>query len=395
AAQTLDQAVARQLQADADNRCVVLLGGDVNQIDPNTFLNPVLTGPLQRLCAPGVPGASTTGASSSAGGGGATSTTLPRIVEKRLREKRGEKEEEKGAVSADTVTRWIRGVNLFFSGEYEDLEREVTTFEDGYESDIWRLAVGADRQFTDWLMAGLAFDYYRHDGDFVGGGGFETYSYGLLAFANLSPWDRSFIQLSGGWARKDYERKRFTSFVQPFDGASDESVQGFVEGGYAGDEFRAGILSGYDFTWNEFRIQPRAGLDWVRNDFDTYREHGNTGLELTFHENDEDWLQSTVGIKGAMNISTGFGVLVPQVSFDWKHEFKDDQRSLAVSFVGDTRAKRFTYLDEAPERNFYVVNAGVSTVLPHGIQAFVNYRALVGHSFLEGHAGTIGMRIEF
>ncbi|MGH9992545.1 MAG: autotransporter domain-containing protein, partial [Nitrososphaera sp.] len=84
-----------------------------------------------------------------------------------------------------------------------------------------------------------------------------------------------------------------------------------------------------------------------------------------------------------------------QVSFDWKHEFKDDQRALAVSFVGDTRATRFTYLDEAPERNFYIVNAGVSAVLPHGIQAFVNYRALVGHSFLEGHAGTIGMRVEF
>ncbi|MGH8520721.1 MAG: autotransporter outer membrane beta-barrel domain-containing protein, partial [Gammaproteobacteria bacterium] len=259
---------------------------------------------------------------------------MPRIVEKRLRGKREEKETENGAASADSVTQLISGVNVFFSGEFEDLEREVTTFEDGYESDIWRLAVGADRQFTDWLLAGLAFDYYRHDGDFVSGGGFETYSYGILAFANLTPWDRSFIQLLGGWARKDNERDRLASFSDSIDPNGDPIVtqaQGFVEGGYAGDEYRAGILAGYDFSWNEFRIQPRTGLDWVWNGFDTYREHGNTGLELTFHEDDETSLQSIVGIQGAMTINTGFGVLVPQVSFDWKHEFKDDQRALAVS----------------------------------------------------------------
>jgi hypothetical protein len=34
------------------------------------------------------------------------------------------------------------------SGEYESLGRHVTTFEDGYDSKIWRLTAGADTQIT-------------------------------------------------------------------------------------------------------------------------------------------------------------------------------------------------------------------------------------------------------
>lgn len=397
-AQTLDEAVKRQLDVDSggNTRCAVLLGGDVTQTDPVTGLNPVLTGPLRTtICDrndadPVAPG-------TAAGGGAATPTILPRIVDKRLRKARGESDEGNGTGS-DSVTQLWSGVNLFFSGEYESMDRDVTTFEDGYDSDIWRVAVGADYGFTDWLMAGLAFDYYRQDGDFSSQGAFETDSYGVLGFANLTPWAQSFVQVSVGWARKDHERNRFASFSEEFPQNSGEQRvlgAGFVDSEYDGDEYRLGLLTGYTFFVQNFRITPRAGLDWVRNSFDTYSESGQTGLELVFYGDDEIALQSTVGIQGSMSISTAMAVLVPQVSFDWKHEYKDHQRDLAVSFVGDTRDRQFFYNDEDPERNFYVVNAGISAVLPHGIQAFVNYRALVGHSFFEGHAGTIGMRIEF
>lgn len=203
-AQTLDQAVTRQLNAVNTTRCSVLLGG----ADPV-----VLTGPLRTICQPTVGDVPGTG--TAAGGGAATPTILPRIVDRRLREARGESDEGNGA-SADRVTQLWSGVNLFFSGEYESMDRDVTTFEDGYDSDIWRVAVGADYRFTDWLMAGLAFDYYRQDGDFTSQGEFTTDSYGALGFANLTPWAQSFVQVSAGWARKDYERNRFAFFLNRF-----------------------------------------------------------------------------------------------------------------------------------------------------------------------------------
>ncbi len=69
---------------------------------------------------------------------------------------------------------WGRNVGVWGLGEYESLNRDVTTFEDGYDSDIWRLTTGVDYQFTEQIVAGLAFDYYNHNGDFDNGGDFNT-----------------------------------------------------------------------------------------------------------------------------------------------------------------------------------------------------------------------------
>ncbi|MDH5669093.1 MAG: autotransporter outer membrane beta-barrel domain-containing protein, partial [Nitrospira sp.] len=86
---------------------------------------------------------------------------------------------------------------------------------------------------------------------------------------------------------------------------------------------------------------------------------------------------------------------VPHASVDWKHELSNDQRNVQVSFVGDMRAKRFTYQTESPDRDWFEINAGVSAALPHGLQSYVNYRVLVGHSFFDSHAGMIGLRYTF
>ena len=72
-------------------------------------------------------------------------------------------------------------------------------------------------------------------------------------------------------------------------------------------------------------------------------------------------------------------------------EFDLDQRDLEVSFVDDPREnpKRFTCETEKPDRKFFEFNAGVSVVLPNGIQGFANFRTLVGHSYFDDYAGIV------
>ncbi len=327
------------------------------------------------------------------GGSSSAAQTAPGIIQERFEAARGEEDESK----AGTVTELAPGLNLFFSAEYESLDRDVTTFEEGYESDILSFTGGADYQFTNQFMAGLAFTYSNHDGDFDGGGDFDNDSYGFTAFASFDPNNQFFLQVVAGYAFKEYDRTRQASFViDPIGigGGKPVSFGGSVTADYDGSAISAGILAGYDHQINTITIGPRLGIDVTYNEFDDYAEDGDTGLELFFDDADETSFQSRLGVEGSMVMSTGFGVLIPQVNVDWVHEFADNQRSETFSFVDDSASVAFHYEDEAPDRNFAEVSVGVSAVLPNGVITFARFRTILGHEFLDSYAGSLGIRVE-
>jgi len=282
---------------------------------------------------------------------------------------------------------------VFVSGEYESLDRDVTTFEDGYTSDIWQLTVGADVQLTERSVVGAAFVGSDQSGGFVGGGDFTVDSIGVLVFGSFLPTDETFIQASGGYARRSNERNRVARFVS--DDVTPFSRTGVPAADFDPDEFSAGILAGYDYVAGNVTIGPRIGLDWINTDFKSYSERGSSGLELTFHDDDMTSLQTTLGVQGSAAISTRYGVLSPQVSFAWKHEFQNDQREVQVSFVYDTLAQRFTYQTQPPDRDFFDLNMGLVFVLPKGTQVFANYRTVLGYSFFDSNAFSVGLRKKF
>jgi uncharacterized protein YhjY with autotransporter beta-barrel domain len=292
-----------------------------------------------------------------------------------------------------------RNVSAWGSGEFESLDKNVTTFEDGYHSNIWRVTAGADYQFTDRIVAGLAFDAYWQDGDFDGGGDFKNSSYGFLAYGSFLPFDRIYLQVAAGYARKTYDRDRIATFTQlNSDGSLNFSTVPFgtvVNADYSANEARVNALVGYEYPIGNVTISPRAGVDFYHLNFGTYSETGSTGLELTFHDDAQTSLQTRLGVQALASFSTGFGLVVPQASFDWMHEFENDQRNVQVSFVDDMRGKQFTYQTEPPDRDWLEINAGVVVVLPNGLQVFGNYRTIVGNSIFDSQAGTIGLRVAF
>lgn len=375
--QTLDEAVAEQLGTS----CTILLAGG--------FLSN-LNEPLRSICLGGGSGG-TNFPPSSTGGGAGTPTTLPGIVKERM-------EREKKADEGSTVIELSRSLNFFFSAEHEELDRKVTTFEDGYDSYILRFTAGVDLQITESLVTGLALDTSRHKGDYLSDGSFENDSYGIIAFGMLFPTDRTFLQVYGGYASMSNKRERLATFTD-FDsvGAITISVTGTPDVGYNSYKYSAGLMAGYDLPLGALTIGPRAGIDWSRTKYDTYSEtdvEGLSGLELTFYDDKEKSLFTTLGLTTSVAGSTDFGVVVAEQGIYWKHEYEMDQREVEVSFVGDTRAKRFTYKTEMPDRDSFEFNAGLLFALPKGIQAFVNFRTLLGHNFLDNHAETIGMRYE-
>jgi outer membrane autotransporter protein len=292
--------------------------------------------------------------------------------------------------------RW-NGLGFFASGLVESLNRDITTFQDGYKSNILGITAGTDYRFNNKLVAGLALSYSNTDGDFRSGGSFSTNSYGGLLFASYLPTDRTFIQVTGGYTRSNYlvARAASVSILNVLSNIS-TTTSGPASSNSNGNVFNLGLMTGYDHPIGRFTIGPRVGVNYSNTKIGDYGENGNTGVELKY---DNQWinsLQSVFGAQGSATFSTGFGVLVPQINADYIHEFANSQRFINVQFAQDNRPDptRFRFQNDVPVRNYFNLGTGLLMVLPNGWQPFIHFRAMVGNEQFNNYAGTFGLRIE-
>lgn len=391
-AQTLDQAVTGLLE----NQCEELNG------EPRfTQRIPGLGEDLSNICFaefPGAGGGAGSGTASAAGGGAAASPTAVSVLQRRFLERREEALEaevefdESGGASADAEADLGAGINVWLSGRYEDLDKEVTAFEDGYDSDVWGFTAGADFLLTNWLVAGFAFDWSGWNGDYTGGDEFRVNTFGPIIYASVFPLDNLFLDASFGFSKSRFDRSRFTSFTDE----DDETFSGLTEADYDGDRIEVNVLTGYDYSIANFTIGPRFGFRYEELDIDAYTERGDSGLELSYDDQVIRSMQTKVGFQASTAIGMGFGVLVPQFNFDWTHEYENDQRFVVVRFAQDLRDEptRFGFQTDSPDRNFFHIGGGVVAVLPRGIQAFANLEAMLANRIFDDLTGTFGFRLE-
>jgi uncharacterized protein YhjY with autotransporter beta-barrel domain len=292
--------------------------------------------------------------------------------------------------------RW-RGLGFFASGLVEALNRDVTTFQDGYKSTILGITAGVDYRFTRQLVAGTAISYSNTHGDFTNGGDFNTNTLGLTLFGTYLPTDRTFVQVTGGYNRNNYLVSRAAqAFIPGIAGGPDRNLSGLPSSNSNGDVFSVHALAGYDHPVGMFTVGPRLGINYTNTHITDFSETSGGGLGLRYDDQWVNSLQSVVGVLAQAAFSTGIGVLVPQVNADYIHEFANSQRFITASFVEDLRANptRFTFQNDIPVRNFFNVGTGLIMVLPNGWQPFVNFRAMVGNEQFNNYAGTFGLRIE-
>ena len=320
--------------------------------------------------------------------------------------------------SSGSQGRW-NGLGFFASGLVESLNRDVTTFQDGYKSNILGITAGADYRFSKRVVAGLALSYSNTDGDFRSGGNFSTNSYGGLLFASYLPTDRTFMQVSGGYTHNNYLVARAASATRPFTSVSGPSTltqRGLPSSNSNGNVFNLGLMTGYDHPIGRFTIGPRAGMNYSNTKIHNFTETGSnatldrdgvspiegTGVELKYDDQSINSLQSVIGVLGSASFSTGLGVLVPQVNADYIHEFANSQRFINVQFAQDNRTIaehgtdpiKFKFQNEVPVRNYFNLGTGLLMVLPNGWQPFVNFRAMVGNEQFNNYAGMFGLRME-
>jgi uncharacterized protein YhjY with autotransporter beta-barrel domain len=289
-------------------------------------------------------------------------------------------------------------LNVFVSADYEHFQKRTTRFEPEYKNYIWRGALGAD-YLVDGITIGGALRYAHDNGKFGGAGspGFETNAYGLVLYSHYAPAENAFVSGSVGYMRQNFDIERAV-FFDP-DGTGDPTIPpgllGVTRGKPNGNEFRVQVNGGYDFRFNSITVGPIVGANYLYDDIDDYSERGSTGMELEYSDMEEQSLTSRLGAHGSVAISTTFGVIVPQVTGEYVHEFLDPQRKTEFRFVEDAAQVRFRFENDEPDRDYFEVGAGVVLQLADGIAPFVSFRTLLGYNQHTSRQVTAGARFEF
>lgn len=373
-AQGLNDVLVRLLSNNCEG-----LGGTPSSLPP-----PDATNALFNLC--NIP---PTAGATSAGGGPTVESRLGASEEQRRQARRLAEIRSGGGGSADQPG---TGFGVWVNGDYQFLNKDTTRFETGFEQDTVGTTVGVDYSFRRGGAVGVAFNYAHEFGEYAGvAGGFDNNVFGVTLYGTVVPIENMFIDAFLGYTRKDYTfDRRVDLSISP-----DRLALGRIDSATDSNEMNVGATLGYDFILGKFTVGPRLGVTYRDARISGFREHGSTGIELIYDDQNVVSLTSTVGVFASMAISTGFGVLVPQAGAEYVHEFANDQRSVGFTFVDLTGRPRFLFQTDPPDRNFFNIGVGAVAVFSRGLSAYVNVRQLLGYSDRTATTVTIGLRNQF
>jgi len=296
------------------------------------------------------------------------------------------------AASADD-TELGRGFGMFVTTEYQSLNKSTSIFELGYEQNTTGATVGVDYSFGRLGVLGAAVNYMHEFGDFAGQtGGYNNDLYSFILYGTVTPLPSLFVDLNAGYTRKEYGIDRRVSIANiP---TSVPVFLGRIEGDTHSDDFRLGARIGYDFTLGALTFGPRIGANYRESAIAGFKETGNTGIELIYGDQTVVSLTTTAGVFTSYAISTRFGVIVPQLTGEYIHEFANDQRTVPFTFV-NAPAGTYRFLTEPPDRDYFTVGGGAVLQLPSGLTPFVNYVEVLGQTRRTQRTVTLGLRFGF
>lgn len=286
---------------------------------------------------------------------------------------------------------------FFVTGRLSRGEHDSTGEETGFDFDTSGLTIGIDRAVGSNGFVGLALSSIGSQTDLADNGG-ELEADALAATLYLiREGTKGYVQATLSAGRDEFSQRRTLDLPElgrleahaDFDG---DQLGGTLEFGRSIDG-RAGSLTFF------------ARGNWARAEIDGFREEGavatipgtdfgpvDFGLEVDAQEVES--LLGEAGLDWGRAISTGAGLVIPQLTATWVHEFEDDPQAVTARFLADRTGSSFEIFTDEPDRDWLTASAALRFQFLWG-SLFVAY----DHDFLrddfEMRTVNAGLRFEF
>ena len=313
----------------------------------------------------------------------------------------------------------FNSLGLFVNGLFSVGEKDPTINEAGFDFHTYGVIAGVDYRFTPKLVLGVAFTYQSTNNDLdntitlvrnvptsVSGGSADTRSFGFSLYGTYYILEQFYVDGMLGFGWHDYRLNRVISYdlgTTPSGtgpGGTTRPVNQIAHAEPNGHQFSFSVGAGYDFRQGALTFGPLVRLQYLKLNIDGYQEKLNNaqagfGWALALDSQDAESLTTALGGRASYAISTGLGVLLPQVRIEWEHEFKNDARLLTARFVNDPLRQPIRFTTDNPVKNYVNLGAGLSATFRGGISAFIDYETVVALANVTRHDITVGMRGEF
>lgn len=273
-------------------------------------------------------------------------------------------------------------IGAYFSGggSFGSLEAKPSTIpgqgRDGFNTYNQTGTGAVDFRFNDWAVAGFMFNYTGTQNDLVmNAGNLLADSYRFMPFASFIPFDNAYIDVMAGYGYQTYDSSRSAG------------AAGTYNANYSSDQALASIDLGYTVPIGAYEITGFAGGSYIGTNVSGYTESGSNVSVNPY--NVSSWT-STVGTQMAYAISTSFGIVQPLVRAEWVHAYNTTQKIGIANPAGGIEFLP-SVLGIADWGN---ITAGVQTILPQGMMAFLNYQGQVMNGG-QNNGVLGGLRLEF
>ncbi len=254
---------------------------------------------------------------------------------------------------------------LFFTGRLQQGEQAGDVGDEtAFDFDTTSGTLGVDFAAGSNSFYGIAGGYATNQTDLSGSGGeLEFDAQNLMLYGAWQLTNRSYLQATVGYGATDYDQLRRIEL--PVLGDLDARAL------YDGDQQSASLEAGWDWGGQRVIASSFVRGSWARAKVDAFAETGAianvviggvpipTDFGVSVEEQQLESLLGEFGFDLAGNISMSNGVLVPQFTVTYRHEFDNDARTVRASFLGDQAAgSSFLVFLDPPDRDW--IDAGVS-----------------------------------
>ena len=287
---------------------------------------------------------------------------------------------------------------FFSSVSYYKGDREVQLTEPGFWYHGGKVGVGIDYKFNNNWVSGATFGRSRLSQHLLGQGQNDTYTsnYGLY-----SSWNGERLYADVFFVKSISDQALDRRVEYGFDATATEDrldVSATHTSYTQSDADQWGVGIGYDVLRGKWNLGVVAGIKWANTDTDPYTEIASSGSTPLLVRVEEQHIESQIfTIGGSLNraYSQSWGVITTELDINMMHEAKDDQRQIRSFLIFGDSSLPLDLETLAPDRDWGEVGVTVTTVLPHSLQFFFNYRKLFGIDGFSRDVTYLGGRVDF
>ncbi len=285
------------------------------------------------------------------------------------------------------------------NGSYSAGSKAPTTFEDAFNFNDTEYSAGTDLRVNSHLVVGVLAGYTINHINFNSAestvaGGIRGEGVSAILYAQLAG-DSAYVNVSLGFQHLALETRR--SITYPSLNPLVPSVNETSTSSASANSWIADVGTGYAFHYRGFSVEPYVTGQYVNTGIGEFTEHDGSGFDINVGSQSIPSFTTSVGLKLQQAFLPPFGVIVPYVYGEYRHEFLENSRNIPSAYAdsGATSSADFNLPTDAPTRNYYVAGGGLTVALKHGVQGFVQYVKILQLANYTDYVASGGIRIEF